>query len=334
MRRETALGLGVLAVVLFVLGVTILVPGAVEKPQDPVRRSYIHVNEVSLKPVSVTGSNVTLRVETRFDHSEGVSENTTVTVRATSTETGLLETTRTKDVGDVKDEREVSVTHNVTVERSGGYRVDSVVYTDGRRVSSASKSVEGVGSLKPEYARSPLGFESFGSQPSIEYSVDEVDRSTVALNVTAYVTNTGGRQTGNTYVVLKARQSESGIVADERRVDVGEIDEGETDRVNGRLVVPDGYNYYLDAVLWKDDVVLGTTRSGASLNPSKSIPTNVTQEEVGIRVEDFERDDEPQSRSDELESEVPEDGQGQPGLGVVAAVLAVSAVGVRRWYYD
>jgi PGF-CTERM protein len=95
------------------------------------------------------------------------------------------------------------------------------------------------------------------------------------------------------------------------------------------VTVPDGYNYYLDAVLRKDGVVVDTARSAANLDPTRTVSTDETEESVEFAVSDFE--------SDRGRNEAPTDETGAsvqtPGFGPVAALVAllVAALGVRRW---
>jgi PGF-CTERM protein len=100
------------------------------------------------------------------------------------------------------------------------------------------------------------------------------------------------------------------------------------------LTVPDGYNYYLDAVLWNDGVIVGTARSVANLNPTETVTANETVREVGIEVGDFDGDQtsDGRNRRTTVEEGAAADG-GVPGFGAGVAVLALVGallVGRRR----
>jgi hypothetical protein len=154
------------------------------------------------------------------------------------------------------------------------------------------------------------------------------------VSVTAYLTNGGDEPAGDLELQLIARQADSNIVADSARVGVGEVRPGRSATPSTELVVPDNYTYYLDAVLWKDGVIVGSTRAVADLNPRRQAGQNTT--EVDLDSGEFGADtDEPRAEDtprEEAEATAAE-ATGQPGFGVgVAAVAGVAAVLLtRRW---
>jgi len=324
---------GAAAVVVVSAVAAVAVPGAIS-PDEPgqVRPAALGVADLYIAPGPVSGDEATLAVETRIDHRGGPAENVTLLLRAVGLESGLVETTREVDVAPIAGDREVAVVENLTVPREGGYRIEAVAYVDGERRASGSKSVRGVGSLQPEYARTTVRFHRFSrtDQPSIEYSIAGVSDDRATLRVRTFLTNAGGEAPDGLRLALTARQAESGIVADEADVEVGSIAPGRTATPEAEIVVPDGYNYYLDAVLWKDGVIVGSARSVANLDPQETISANVTTRDVGLEVSDFERDGE---GAPERERPAATESAGQPGftaaLGVVALFGAVLLA--RRW---
>jgi PGF-CTERM protein len=278
---------------------------------------------------------VTLAVDSRLAHYGGPAENVSVTYRVTDTETGLVETTETVDIGTIEGDGERSVPVNLTVEREGGYRIETIVYEDDRRRLSRSTSVEGVGTLPPAYTRSDIVFERFegasADLPSVEYRITAVEDNRTTLNVSTYLTNTGDEAAGDVRLVVTARQAESNIVADRAATDVADIRAGRTATPTLTLTVPDGYNYYLDAMLWKDGVLVGTARAPASLDPTETLSVNTTTREVGLEVGDFAEDEPDQPRATAAATTAASGGQ--PGFGVLVALVALGG-GVlltRRW---
>jgi PGF-CTERM protein len=325
---------GAAAVVILSAVAAVAVPGALS-PDDPgpVRPAIVGVSDLHIAPGEVSGDAATLSVETRIDHRGGPAENVTLLLRAVGLESGLVETTREVDVEPISGDREVAVTENLTVPREGGYRIESVVYVDGERRSSGTKSVRGVGSLQPEYARTSVQFHRFDrtGQPAIEYSIAGVEDERATLRVRTYLTNAGGEAPAGLQLSLTARQADSNIVADTADVTVGSIAPGRTATPEAELVVPDGYNYYLDAVLWKDGVIMGSARSVANLDPQDTISANVTTRDVGLEVSDFERDGE---GGREVRPEATEvSAGGQPGFTAALALVALlgAVVLARRW---
>lgn len=333
MNREALLAGGAALIAVGSLLVVAVVPGALASPDRDVRPGFVSIEEMTVAHGPVSGQTATLTVDTHVSHRGATTENVSVLLRATDLETGLVATTRTLDVGTVEATREVSVTGNLSVEREGGYRLETVLYRDGERVDAGRADVRGVGTLEPAYARSTVEFHRFerADLPVVEFSVAEVDGNRTRLNVSAHLTNTGDDPESGLRLVLKARQADSNILADETTVPVGEVAPGRTATPGTALVVPEGYNYYLDAVLWKDGVIVGTERAPANLDPTETLRTNETQRDVGLEVSDFERDRDGGGAGDRPTGTPA--GVEQPGFGfaiAVAALLAVAAVLGRR----
>ena len=265
---------GAAAVVVVSAVAAVAVPGALA-PEEPeqVRPAFVEIAELNIAPGSASGNAATLQVETRLDHRGGPAENVTVLLRAVGLESGLVETTREVDVDPIRGDREVPVAENLTVTREGGYRIEAAVFVDGERRATASKAVRGVAALEPAYAHSPIEFHDFAGtdRPTIEYGVAGVEGDRVTLRVRTYLTNAGGETPGGLRLGLTARQADSNVVTDEAEVDVGAIAPGRTATPEAELVVPDGYNYYLDATLWKDGVIVGSARSVANLDPRERL---------------------------------------------------------------
>lgn len=326
MEREWLLAGAIVALVTATVIGAALVPGAVADRSDEVVEGDLHLQEIVITDGRVGGETVDLETDVRLAHRRGVSENVTVEFRAVGLESGLVTDSRVVEVGRVSGDREVSVQETLTVERGGGYRVEAIVYRDGERRSTGAKEVRGTGALTPAYADVPVEFHRFarGELPVVEYSVAEAGDNRTALSVSTYLTNTGETRAEGLRLVVKARQVESGIVADEREVTVDGVAPGQTSTPEASLTVPSQYNYYLDAVLWKDGVIVDTARAGASLDPTERVPTNTTEREVGLQVGDFERDgggrEDGDSRTAQSEATP---GSSGPGFGIAAVVLAV-----------
>ncbi|WP_137285084.1 DUF7490 domain-containing protein [Halorussus salinisoli] len=329
MNRETMLAGGIALVVAVSVLAVAAVPGAIaDSEPDPVRPGHLDIQEVSIAPGTVSGGTATLQVDTRLAHSRGHSENVTVLVRAVHLESGLVETTKQTAVPPVSGDREVSVLQNVSVERAGGYRVETIVYRDDERIAQGSKEVSGVGTLTPEYAKTSVRFHWQGGDglPPIEYTVQSASDNRTTLDVSTFLTNEGDAASEELRVVFTARQADSNIVADRASAEVGTVRPGRTATPSVELDVPDGYNYYLDAVLWKDGVIVGTARSVANLNPTETVEANETVREVGLEVSDFEGDSADEQRDYEkttIEEGAAADG-GVPGFGAGVAALALA----------
>jgi PGF-CTERM protein len=328
MQRELALGGAFLALLVLTGVFVVLAPGALAEPSsDDVRRDYVALREMSVAHGQVGGEAVELTVEARLQHDGGPSENVTVEFRAVSTDTGLVEASETVDVGTITGERETAAPVTLTVPREGGYRLVAVVYRDGERLSEGETTVSGVEALTPAYADTSVDFHRFGTGtddlPPIQYAIQSTGSDTATLNVSTYLTNAGGDPSGDLRLEVRARQADSNIIAAERTVSVGGIGPGRTVRPATTLTVPAEYNYYLDAVLWKDGTIVASTRAAANLDPTETVSVNQTRREVGLQVEDFQPGRDGAEGDGPRPTETPGSGASGPGFGVPAALAAL-----------
>jgi PGF-CTERM protein len=336
MRRERTLALGAAGVVVVALVTAVLLPGALADPSEerPVRPGPVTIADMEIAAGDVTGDTVTLNVETRLAHRGPPARNVSLRVQAVDAESGLVETTRTVPVGDLRDEREVAVPTNLSVERAGGYRIRAVVYRDGQRIDSGSRDLRGLDALQPPYARSGVRFASADALTPVSFAIADAGPDRTTLDLQLALTNAGDDQPEDLRVSVALRQADSNIVANRTSVSVGSIRPGRTATVETRLTVPAGYNYYIDAVLWKDDVVIDSARGAANLDPSETISVNETRREVELEVGDFTRGDgDAGDRPRPEATGIPTSGGG-PGFGVgvtVVSALVAAALFGRRW---
>jgi hypothetical protein len=322
MDRERLLAAGIAVVVVASAVAAVAIPGVVaDTDREDVRPGRVDIEEVTIAADGTSSGTVDLSVTAYLDHRGGDSENVTVDVRAVGLESGLVETTRSVDVDTLAGDREVPVSVDVPVARDGGYRIETVLYADGQRVATVAKSVRGVGSVQ---AGGHVSFHRFGADlPAVQYAVAAVDGNTTTLAVSTYLTNRGVEPSDDVSVELVVRQAESNVVAARTTVPVDDVDPGATVTPRAAVDVPSEYNYYLDAILRKDGVIVDTARSAANLDPQERIEANTTVRDTGLRVEDFET-----TRDERTETEAGGDqsaGGSVPGFGPVAALLAVAA---------
>ncbi|MFQ3319625.1 MAG: PGF-CTERM protein [Natronomonas sp.] len=332
MRPEALLAGAAVATLLAMVVAVALVPGIAEPPTPREPPARVDVTEATLAAGEVTGATATLDVTVFLRQRGGTPDNVTVVVRATDAESGLVAdvTEQTVDPDEWDGEQEVPAA--VTVPREGGYEIRTLVYVDGQRVDSTAASVSGVGALTPPYARTSVSFQQFRQLPPIEYRVESATDDRATLAVTSYLSNGGDEAESNLRLVLTARQADSNVIADRTEIQVGDIAAGRTATPEATLTVPDGYNYYLDATLWRDGVVLESTRAAANLDPQETISVNETRRDVAFETSDFETGG-PGGRPREEDAAATPGAESQPGFGPAVAVLALLSglFAARRW---
>ena len=338
MNRETPLAAAAVGLAAVALLAAAVVPGVLADPTDGrfANPGHVAIREVAIDrtPVEVTAETATLTVRTDLSHRGNPTENVSLRVRAVDAESGLVATTRTVAVGTLRDEGEVTVSTNLTVPREGGYRIEAVVYRDQRRVDEAAREIRGLEALTPPYARTSVRFAESETLPAVSFSVAETGQNRTTLALDAWLTNGGDEASQNLSVTFVLRQADSNIVAARETVPVDGVRPGRTTFVSTRVTLPWAYNYYIDAVLWKDGVIVDTARSAANLDPMETISVNQTQTEVELRVSDFETDGESEKRTPAAAGRGTTS-QDTPGFGPAVAVTALLAVAllarVRGW---
>ncbi|MFC7187337.1 DUF7490 domain-containing protein [Halorubrum yunnanense] len=327
MDTRTAL-LAAAAAVLVVSAVGVVAaPDALDDPREENERpGHLRVAGIVVSPGEVRGETAELRLGVDLRHRGSAVENVTVRHRAIGAESGLLVDETTVDVGAVDGGGERTINGSVDVERAGGYRVETAVFVDGKRVETRTTRVGGVAALTPDYADTRVGFTEGNVWPTVAVSVREADNATATLSVSVSVTNRGDAASDPIDLRLLMRQAESNVIADEARETVGSVRPGRTDTVTATVEVPAEYNYYVDAALWSDDVLIDETQGVANLNPRETISTDESVEEVQFSVEDFADD-----RADAAGEDGADRGgdgateDGTPGFGPVVALVALLA---------
>jgi len=336
-NRDVLLGGLAVALVLVAVGVGVAAPGALaERTDDDVRPSRLVLQEPRVAAGTVGGEQAELSLDVRIDHRGGPARNVTVEVQAIDTDTGLVATTVRKDLGTLRGNREIRTRLNVTVDRDGGYRVNIRVYENGERVETGATEIRGVDSLTPDYAETSVRFQRFdggaASPPVVRAQVLTEEENRTTLQTATALTNRGDAAAGGLELVVMARQVESNIIADRATVEVGDIAPGRTVDETTELTVPSNYNYYLDAFLYREGVLVDTVTGSALLDPTRPAPKNETREEVDFQAGDFEATPEP-GRDREEETPMATMSDGGPGFGAVGALLAlvtIAALAVRR----
>lgn len=341
MRREKLLAGALLAVAAATVVAAAVFPGALADRTEPAPDGDIEMEEIAISATDVGGERLGLATDVRLAHSEGVSENVTVELRAIDTSSGLIEATQVVSVGGVTERGELSATATLRVERGGDYDVEAIVFQNGIRETIGSKRVDGTEALTPGYPENPVEFHRFTNDgfPTIEYQIGETVGNETTLEVSTYVTNGGETTADKLTLVLQARQVDSGIVAAKQEVDVASIGPSQTARPEADLTVPTQYNYYLDGVLYRNGVIVDTARAGATLDPTDVVPDNQSeQEQNDFDVGDFESDDETGDDGAAPTGD-PDGGDGSaddggPGFGLAVALLAlVLSIGLRAKFH-
>ncbi|QZP37452.1 DUF7490 domain-containing protein [Halobaculum magnesiiphilum] len=322
MSRERRLTAGAVAVLLVALLGVAVGPGVLADPtaDGPVRPGHVSIAESpAIAPGEVDGATATLTLHTRIGHRGNPTDNVSVRYRAYDAESGLLTTERTLELDELTGDRSVPVNATIEVPREGGYVIETVVFRDGQVVDRDRTEVSGLEALGTE-----VRFTESEAVPPLSVSVASVDEEAnrTTLAVAASLTNGGAESSDELRVEVIVRQAESNLVAARDSTTVSDIGPGRTADATTEVTVPSEYNYYVDAAVYRDGVLVDTARSVANLDPTETISANETTREVEFEVGDFEGGD----GADDRMTEAPratETSTGAPGFGPALAVVAL-----------
>ena len=316
------------AVVLVVVVVAAgALPGAVTDPTERVRApGPVDIEELAVKPGAVSGGTAELDLKAQVSHHGNPTQNVSVRFRAIDADSGLLATEQRASLGELTEDGWHAANATLRVERSGGYVLEATLFRDGRPVDTTRREVSGMEALTPEYARTGVSFTEQGTVPTVLVSVESVADNRTTLRIETSLTNRGDEPSDDLRTVVVVRQAESNVVAGSAETDVGQIREGRTERTTATVTVPSDYNYYVDVSLYRDGVLLDSTRSVANLDPTRVVRANETRADVEFDTGDFTRPDTVTERMDGgRETETTVSGSG-PGFGVGLALVALLAI--------
>ncbi|QZX99982.1 DUF7490 domain-containing protein [Halobaculum rubrum] len=323
MSRERRLTAGAVAVLLVALLGVAAGPGVLADPaaDGPARPGYVTIAESpAIAPGEVDGATATLTLHTRIGHRGNPTDNVSVRFRAYDAESGLLTTERTVALDQLTGDRSVPVNATIEVPREGGYVVETVVFRDGQVVDRDRTRVSGLEALG-----TAVRFTESEAVPPLSVSVASVDQGAnrTTLAVAASLTNGGAASSEDLRVEVIVRQAESNLVAGRESTTVGGIGPGRTADATTEVTVPSDYNYYVDAAVYRDGVLVDTARSVANLDPTETISANETTREVEFEVGDFAGDDGAADRATEAAART-ETSTATPGFGPALAVVALA----------
>jgi PGF-CTERM protein len=323
MTRERRLTAGAVAVLLVALLGVAVVPGVLADPSadGPVRPGRVTIAESpAIAPAEVDGATATLTLHTRIGHRGNPTDNVSVRYRAYDAESGLLTTEQTVDLEELTGDRSVPVNATVEVRREGGYVIETVVFRDGQVVDRDRTKVSGLEALG-----TAVRFTESEAVAPLSVAVASVDGETnrTTLTVAASLTNGGQAESDGLRVEIILRQAGSNLVAARESTAVSGIGPGRTADATTEVTVPSDYNYYVDAAVYRDGVLVDTARSVANLDPTETISANETTREVAFEVGDFAGGDETnRDRATEAAART-ETSTATPGFGPALAVVAL-----------
>jgi hypothetical protein len=230
------------------------------------KESSVAVTGITVGAEKVTGAEVTLNVTTEVQNIRGVSTGVSrVQLRAYDTTSGLVVAEQTSDAGFLGILGYGSVTQNITLPRTGSYRLVSTVYENGQRKGQGEKTVYSLERLTPDVQEIGL------SITDIDFLVKKVSGDKVTIQTDIYFTNDNRVPSGAFDIEVKAKEEDARLLADKQRAHIESIQPDATRVSSVSLSVPDQYNYVVEVLVWKNDIIVKRGEGNVRLKPGMMV---------------------------------------------------------------
>lgn len=319
---------------LLALSVLLAAPltGCVRDFDDPGPENHVSLRGIDVAAPEVTTGTVTLLVNMSLDNRNARSEPVHLVVKAFDANTGfLVETQRTRNMT-LGEDKTVPVELRLHVPRKSGYRIEVEVFEGGRIVETGRVTVRNVDALEPTVHETALAVEQ------LEFIVRNVSASRVQIEAQVYLTNEGAEPSRPLRLQAKARDVDTGLLADQAWGTVPVVEPGATRIHAVNLTVPEDHNYVVEATLWDGNFTVEKGQGTVQLLPKMTKKAN---EEIVVsdpKIEDFVRergDQEGRERAADRPSGAREAVSETPGPGALAALAAIAGAAAllarRRW---
>jgi len=247
--------------ILLALISVVALSGCVSKSEE----NPLKVTNLEIVPGQIMTSTIELKVTTYIKNSdEGPaaksSKNTTLLLKATSSDRDFLVNQTTTFIGKIAPEKTVNVTQILTLPKKGGYKLEATLFEEDKEVDRGYRTVYNLESLPADSKAISLRIDG------IDFLVRKAAEDKVVIQSDIYVTNFGAKTSQDYKLMLKATDIDSKLVADKQWSNTGLIAPDETAIRSVNLTVPDRYNYVVDVLIWSNSTIVGQGQDYVQLN--------------------------------------------------------------------
>ena len=244
--------------------------------------SRLRITDLDISADRVTSTSVRLNVTTYIENTgDGKSGEAKLLLKAFDSTSGLLVGDTTTPAESINKDRTVSVSQLIDVEREGEYRIDVVLFEDEKRLRQRSVQIYDIGDLTPNINDIGIRIQE------MDFLVENVTDSRVTIGVDLYLTNEGDFTSEDLPMLVKAREVDAGLLADKVWITTGSVEKEKTIIRSCEIAVPDGYNYVVEALIWKNDTIVERGDGVVQLNPKYTVLKDEKIVSSDIRVRDF-----------------------------------------------
>ena len=138
------------------------------------------------------------------------SKNTSLLLKATSSDRDFLVNQTTTFIGKIAPEKTINVTQILTLPKKGGYKLEATLFEEDKEVDRGYRTVYNLESLPADSKAISLRIDG------IDFLVRKAAEDKVVIQSDIYVTNFGAKTSQDYKLMLKATDIDSKLVADKQ----------------------------------------------------------------------------------------------------------------------
>jgi hypothetical protein len=280
------------------------------------KESRLVITGMDVGADTVTSSNVLLNVTTAVTNQFGFgSGDLTFLLKAYDTDTGLVAAERSDRAGATGKGQTTRVSQGITLPRQGSYRIAVTIFEGQSQKTRGEITISNLERLPADRDRAGVVIQD------IDFIVKGVGGGRATIQSDIYFTNEGEEISSPYEVEVRAREMDAHLIADKKWTSVDPM-MPETTTIRGvELSIPDQYNYVVEVLLWKDQVIVKRGEGSVLLRPGSTLPAGERFMTKTIETSRF-------IAETPFPTQPPYAGVGtkaQPGFGIAAALASLGA---------
>lgn len=295
--------------VILAIALIVVLGGCVEETEE---QSHLSVTNMDISADEVQISYVDINVNTYIENYGGDSDkNTSLLLKAYNENTGLLETEKIKNIGVIENGKTHRITQSLELPKKGDYRITAIIFENDEQKGRGEINIHNLEYLQADVLKTGIEIGE------IDFIVKQVKEGRALIQNDIYLTNEGRDRSSNYRILVKARQIDSGLIADKKWASTSPIHSENTIIKSINLELPDNYNYRVEILLWSNNTIVKRGVDYVQLEPEKEIDRDSRTETKEIETSDF---------ISEEERPEPEGGAQAPGFNVLTVIGAIIAM--------
>lgn len=248
-------------------------------------RSEIAIADIDISAEALGIADVMLNVTAYLDNSgDAKSGEVDVLIKAYDADTNLLVASNKTKVGKIGGRETKSANTYLKLPKEGGYRLQIVVFEDGKGILRGERKIYGLSRLEPPSVAkiSVRELDFFVEAVEVESGRGK-EKEYATVNTTLYIDNLG-KDVGGLRALIKARDNETRLIADRGWEDLGVLKEGTTSLHYAELRVLNGRDYIFEIQIWQSERIIKESTGTVLLSPFVNRTVVVEAKEKTVEI--------------------------------------------------